>query len=43
VAPPGQPFTGVWWNLADVTGTVLVADYDPRLRYLATAEVTATG
>jgi hypothetical protein len=67
VAPPGQPFTGVWWGLAergglgwvsrdagggvsgdavgrvsgDAGGDLLLADYDARLRYLATASVTA--
>ncbi|WBB76009.1 2-hydroxy-acid oxidase [Micromonospora sp. WMMD1128] len=41
VAPPGQPSTGVWWALLDRLddgpvrpGTVVVADYDPELRYL---------
>jgi hypothetical protein len=41
VAPPGQPATGVWWELIDeLTGDacgpdlVVAADYDPGLRYL---------
>ncbi|WMF04495.1 2-hydroxy-acid oxidase [Micromonospora robiginosa] len=39
--PPGQPSTGVWWALLDRIdagpdrpGAVLVADYEPDLRYL---------
>jgi hypothetical protein len=41
VMPPGQPSTGVWWGLIDELtgdaghpGLVVVADYDPGLRYL---------
>jgi len=38
VMPPGQPSTGVWWGLIDeltgASGLVVVADYDPGLRYL---------
>ena len=41
VMPPGQPSTGVWWGLIDelTTGAghpdlLVVADYDPDLRYL---------
>lgn len=41
VVPPGQPMTGVWWALLDRLGddpdrprTVMVADYEPDLRYL---------
>jgi hypothetical protein len=35
VAPAGQPFTGLWWELAGAgPGRVLLADYDPVLRYL---------
>lgn len=37
VAPPGQPSTGVWWELvgalADHPGVVVAADYDSYLRY----------
>lgn len=40
-APEGQPDTGVWWALADALdaggGRVVVADYDPLLRYLCLA------
>ncbi|MFI2710654.1 2-hydroxy-acid oxidase [Micromonospora sp. NPDC018662] len=48
VAPPGQPATGVWWGLLDRLGdgpdrltAVLVADYDPDLRYLCLVTITA--
>jgi hypothetical protein len=41
VMPPRQPSTGVWWGLIDELtgdaghpGLVVVADYDPGLRYL---------
>jgi hypothetical protein len=44
VMPPGQPSTDVWWGLidelvgdADPAGRpdlLVVADYDPHLRYL---------
>jgi hypothetical protein len=41
VPPPGQPYTGVWWELAAglprwTAGgrRVLLADYDKTLRYL---------
>ncbi len=39
VAPPGQPHTGAWWNHAahQEGGEVVVADYDPLLRYLCIA------
>ena len=44
VMPPGQPSTGVWWELIDeLTGDacgpdlVVAADYDPGLRYLCLA------
>jgi 4-hydroxymandelate oxidase len=44
VMPPGQPSTEVWWGLIDeLTGDadhpdlLLVADYDPGLRYLCFA------
>ena len=34
-APVGQPFTGLWWELAGAgPGRILLADYDPGLRYL---------
>ncbi len=41
----GQPFTGAWWELAatldlDTAVDVLVADYDPLLRYLSLARFT---
>jgi hypothetical protein len=57
VADAGRPFVGVWWHLAEELGQnhagarrVLVADYDPLLRYLcltavdvpATTTATAT-
>jgi hypothetical protein len=38
--PAGQPYTGVWWELSgmtDVDGAIMLADYDPAVRYLATA------
>jgi 4-hydroxymandelate oxidase len=40
VVPAGQPSTGVWWGLVDGLGEagdpdlLVVADYDPDLRYL---------
>jgi len=37
VMPPGQPSTGVWWGMIDElasTRLLVVADYDPGLRYL---------
>lgn len=43
VAPPGQPGTGVWWELAgEMTRwpagrRVILANYDPALRYLCLA------
>ncbi|HEY2574823.1 MAG TPA: hypothetical protein VGI74_00800 [Streptosporangiaceae bacterium] len=47
VAPAGQPCTGVWWELAGgLAGwmaagrRVVVADYDPALRYLAVATLS---
>lgn len=42
VAPPRQPMTGVWWLAADPAvrqGRIVVADYDPALRYLSCAEL----
>jgi Chalcone and stilbene synthases, N-terminal domain len=40
--PPGQPLTGVWrelaaWAAVPGGGSLAVADYDPRLRYLCLA------
>jgi hypothetical protein len=46
VAPEGQPGTGVWWALADelaTPGRVVLADYDPALRYLSLAAVDVAG
>jgi 4-hydroxymandelate oxidase len=42
VMPPGQPVTGLWCGLIDEltaegTGLLLIADYDPGLRYLCLA------
>jgi len=44
VMPAGQPSTDVWWGLADELagdpsgpGRLVVADYDPTLRYLCLA------
>lgn len=34
LADPQQPMTGVWEALAGVEGPVVLADYDPHLRYL---------
>ncbi|HUZ23597.1 MAG TPA: hypothetical protein VMV07_07515 [Streptosporangiaceae bacterium] len=46
VAPAGQPSTGVWWELAgglpDWTARgrrVLLADYEPELRYLSVSAI----
>jgi hypothetical protein len=45
VTPPGQPSTGVWWELAGELGDadgadlVVAADYDPGLRYLSLAAI----
>jgi hypothetical protein len=45
--PPGQPSTAVWWGLIDELASaddhpdlVVVADYDPGLRYLCLAAFT---
>jgi 4-hydroxymandelate oxidase len=45
--PPGQPSTAVWWGLIDELTSaddhpdlVVVADYDPGLRYLCLAAFT---
>lgn len=47
IAPAGQPCTGVWWEFAgqlpDWVGQgrrVLLADYDPLLRYLCVCAIT---
>jgi hypothetical protein len=44
VAPAGQPSTGIWWGLVDELASdaerpdlLVVADYDPELRYLCLA------
>jgi 4-hydroxymandelate oxidase len=48
MAPPGQPFTGVWWTLAgQITEVrpaggamrIVLADYDAQLRYLSVAAI----
>lgn len=46
VAEPGQPTTGIWWELVDELtgqagrpGLVVAADYDPGLRYLCLAAI----
>jgi 4-hydroxymandelate oxidase len=45
VAPAGQPYTGVWWELAgelaETTADrrVVLADYDPALRYLCLSAI----
>ena len=46
VSPPGQPSTGVWWELvgelsdgADGADLLVAADYDPDLRYLCLAAI----
>jgi len=47
-APPGQPCTGVWWELAGVLSDppaarrVVLADYDPTLRYLSLCAIDLT-
>jgi hypothetical protein len=40
--PPGQPLTGVWrelaaWSAGPRRGSLVIADYDPGLRYLCLA------
>jgi 4-hydroxymandelate oxidase len=54
LAPPGQPFTGPWWTLAGGLADcglvgwraegrlVLLAEYDPVLRYLSLSTVDVT-
>jgi hypothetical protein len=43
LAPEGQPFTGVWWELAEELGKpwqrLVLADSDPQLGYLCTAVI----
>jgi len=46
IAPPGQPCTGVWWELAgglpewaEDGRRVLLADYDPALGYLCVLSI----
>jgi hypothetical protein len=46
VAPPEQPSTGVWWELAaglPEPGPVLLADYDPGLGHLGLAVIEIPG
>ena len=50
VAPPGRPSTGVWWALLDALASdpdrprpVVVADYEPGLRYLCLVAVEPEG
>jgi hypothetical protein len=44
VAPPQQPSTGVWWEVAaGLAGMVLVADYDPGLGQLGLAVIDVPG
>jgi hypothetical protein len=44
VAPPGQPSTGVWWELAaGLPGPVLLADYDSGLGHLGLAVIEIPG
>ena len=43
--PPGQPLTGVWrelaaWSAGPGRGGLVIADYDPGLRYLCLAAFT---
>jgi hypothetical protein len=49
LAPPGQPFTGSWWELAGGLADwradgrlVLLAEYDPALRYLSLSATDLT-
>ena len=45
-APAGQPYTGVWWELAGGMARhrrMLLADYDPRLGYLSMGAVSGHG
>jgi hypothetical protein len=50
IAPPGQPCTGVWWEVAGrLSGwggrgrRVLVADYDPLHASLCLAAIDVAG
>ncbi len=50
VVPPGQPATGVWWELIDELthdaghpDLLVVADYDPELRYLCLSAFDTAG
>jgi 4-hydroxymandelate oxidase len=44
-APPEQPYTGIWWELAGALSgpvpprLVTIADYDPMLRYLCLSTI----
>jgi hypothetical protein len=45
--PPGQPLTGVWrelaaWSAGPDRGALVIADYDPGLRYLCLAGFATT-
>jgi hypothetical protein len=46
--PAGQPYTGVWWELADVVAAgdeaewLMLVDYDAALRYLSLSTVDRT-
>ena len=45
--PPGQPLTGTWrelaaWAAVPGRGGLVIADYDPGLRYLCLAAFTGT-
>ena len=42
--PPGQPLTGVWrelaaWSAGPGRGSLVIADYDPGLRYLCLGQL----
>ena len=44
VAPPQQPSTGVWWEVAaGLAGMVVLADYDPVLGHLGLAVIDIPG
>lgn len=44
IAPPEQPSTGVWWEVAaGLAGMVLLADYDPGLGHLGLAVIDTPG